>query len=243
MKTRVSKRKTGETKLAAVTEMSKPMLTPKQKAMLDFILQYRESNGYAPSQHEIARHFGFSSLGTVQNYLVRLERQGAIQKDWNSRRGTQVLIRPSEKGPSTPFSKGRKVFEETSSELSLPLLGRVAAGRPIEALEHGEFVEVPRSMISAVGDHFVLKVQGDSMIEEGILDGDQVIIKKQRTAQNGQTVVALIGSEATIKIYFHRRGRVELHPANPKYTPIVVDADVKEDFRIEGIMVGLIRKR
>jgi repressor LexA len=208
-----------------------PILTPKQKAMLDYILNFRDVNGYNPSQHEIARHFGFSSLGTVQNYLVRLERQGAIQKDWNARRGTQVLLAPT-----------TKVHEETSSDLALPLLGRVAAGRPIEAIETRETVEVPRTMVSRTGEHFVLRVQGDSMIEEGILDGDQVIIKKQRTAENGQTVVALVGNEATIKKYYFRQGRVELHPANARYSPLIVDAAVRDEFKIEGVMVGLIRR-
>lgn len=227
-----------------------PVLTPKQKAMLDFILEFRAERGYAPSQHEIAAHFGFSSLGTVQNYLVRLERQGAIQKDWNARRGTHVLQNPerSAMGADRPtkvsgeFASASSSFKETSGELSLPLLGRVAAGRPIEAIENRETVEVPRALVGRTGEHFVLRVQGDSMIEEGILDGDQVIIKKQRTAQNGQTVVALVGNEATIKKYYFRQGRVELHPANPKYSPLIVDADVKDEFHIEGIMVGLIRK-
>ncbi|HEX4923275.1 MAG TPA: transcriptional repressor LexA [Bdellovibrionales bacterium] len=224
-----------------------PVLTPKQKAMLDFILEFRAERGYAPSQHEIAAHFGFSSLGTVQNYLVRLERQGAIQKDWNARRGTHVL-QDRLAGPTShadviraPVSNA-KVSEETGGELSLPLLGWVAAGRPIEAIENREMVEVPRALVGRNGEHFVLRVQGDSMIEEGILDGDQVIIKKQRTAQNGQTVVALVGNEATIKKYYFRQGRVELHPANPKYSPLIVDADVKDEFHIEGVMVGLIRK-
>jgi repressor LexA len=227
----------GKTKAKAASQAGEanPILTPKQKAMLDFILSFRDANGYAPSQHEIAKNFGFSSLGTVQNYLVRLERQGAIQKDWNAKRGMQVLA------PAATNIINRKI-EDAGSQLTLPLLGRVAAGRPIEAIEHNEMVEVPRTMVGRTGQHFVLRVQGDSMIEEGIFDGDQVIIKKQRTAENGQTVVALIGNDATIKKYYFRQGRVELHPANPKYTPLIVDDDVKDDFKIEGVMVGLVRR-
>lgn len=204
--------------------MTSPILTPKQKLLLDYITEFQAKNGYAPSQHEIARHFGFKSLGTVQNYLVRLERQGALQKKWNARRGTQVLA-------PQPLLQ--------SMAVPIPLLGRVAAGRPIEAISHDETIEVPATMIKT-GSHFVLKVAGDSMIEDGILDGDYVVIKKQPTAENGQTVVALINNEATIKRIQRKSGRVELHPANPKYKPILVDSAV-EDFKIEGVLMGVIR--
>lgn len=202
--------------------MVAPNLTPKQKQILDYLTHYREKHGYAPSQHEIAKHFGFKSLGTVQNYLVRLERQGVLQKTWNARRGMQVLP------PSQP--------QRTSSAVAvpLPLLGRVAAGRPIEAITTDETLEVPSSLR---GD-FVLKVTGDSMIEDGILDGDYVIIQKQSTAESGQTVVALIHNEATIKRYHPRGGRVELHAANPAYKPIIVE---RGDFRIEGVLKGVLR--
>ncbi|MEQ1877642.1 MAG: transcriptional repressor LexA [Bdellovibrionia bacterium] len=236
MKTPVSRAKKGtKDKSESGVTPSPVSLTPKQKAMLDYLLQYQEEKGYNPSQQEIAKHFGFSSLGTVQNYLVRLERQGAIQKDWNARRGTVVL---NNNGPQVPTDRQA----ESGGGFTLPLLGRVAAGLPIEAIENREMVEIPRTMVGRRGEHFVLLVQGDSMIDEGILDGDQVIIKKQATAENGQTVVALVGNEATIKKYYLKKGRVELHPANAKYSPIIVDPEVTESFRIEGIMVGLIRR-
>jgi len=195
-------------------------LTPKQKKILDFISRFAESRGYSPSQLEIAQHFGYKSLGTVQHYLVQLSSQGYLQKSWNARRGTRV--------------------GNTRTSFELPLLGRVAAGRPIEAIETRDTVEVPSFMIKEVGNHFVLKVQGDSMVEEGILEGDYVVFRKQATAQNGQTVVALINNEATIKKYFRRKDKVELHPANEAYKPIIVDHG--EDFRIEGILAGVIRK-
>src|SRR5438309_738632 len=130
-------------------------LTPKQKKILDFISRFAESHGYSPSQLEIAQHFGFKSLGTVQHYLVQLSSQGYLQKSWNARRGTRI-------------SNTRTSFE-------LPLLGRVAAGRPIEAIQTHETVEVPSFMLKKVGNHFVLQVQGDSMMDEGIMDGDFVI--------------------------------------------------------------------
>jgi len=198
-------------------------LTPKQKKLLDFMIEYTRDHGYAPSQSEVAKHFKFKSLGTVQNYLVRLERQGLLKKDWNAKRGIEV-IRP----------------EPLAEAVQLPLVGRVAAGRPIEAIQTHDHIEVPASMLRS-GVHFVLKVKGDSMIDDGILEGDFVIIRKQAVAQNGQTVVALIDNEATIKKYYHHQGKVELHPANAHYKPLVIVEDTS-DFKIEGVFVGLIRR-
>jgi len=194
-------------------------LTPKQKQILDFIEDYLAAEGCPPSQQEIARAFGFRSLGTVQNYLVRLEREGMLARQWNARRGLRPL-RP------------RSVATE------LPLAGIVAAGRPIEAVETPDSIEVPSSMVGA-GENFVLRVQGDSMIGDGILDGDFVVVRKQRDAASGQTVVALINHEATVKRLVRRNGRIELHPANPAMTPILVENN--ESFRIEGVVVGVIR--
>ncbi|AJF06415.1 transcriptional repressor LexA [Geoalkalibacter subterraneus] len=195
-------------------------LTPKQKAVFDFIVSFTEREGYAPSQQEIAHAFGFSSLGTVQNYLVRLEREGVLRKDWNARRGLQV--RPS----------------VAKNSLELPLAGTVAAGRPIEAISTPDTIEVPASMVGS-GENFVLRVKGDSMVGDGILDGDFVVVRKQPQAQSGQTVVALIRGEATVKRLVRKGERIELHPANPAMEPLVIEGE--EDFRIEGVVVGLIR--
>jgi repressor LexA len=194
-------------------------ITPKQKRILDFIRSHTEREGYPPSQQEIAHAFGFRSLGTVQNYLVRLEREGLLTRDWNARRGLQV-IRPRTVG-----------FE-------LPLAGIVAAGKPIEAIETPDSIEVPASMVGP-GENFVLRVKGDSMVGDGILDGDYVVVRKQATAESGQTVVALIRGEATVKRLQRRGERVELHPANPAMAPIVVEDE--ESFRIEGVVVGVLR--
>jgi repressor LexA len=191
-------------------------------------------------------------LGTVQNYLVRLERQGLLHKTWNARRGMQVLSAPPQAESTVPSPPSKRLdlksraelvrVQEAPSVIELPLLGRVAAGRPIEAIQSMETLEVPASMIKG-GDNFVLKVTGDSMIEEGILSGDYVVIRKQVTAQNGQTVVALIGNEATIKKYYRRGGRVELHPANPAYQPLIIESMVENtEFKIEGVLVGVIRR-
>ncbi len=195
-------------------------MTPKQKRILDFIHAYRERHGYAPSQREIANAFGYRSLGTVQNFLVRLEREGHLQRDWNARRGLVPAGVP------------------TTGALELPLAGQVAAGRPIEAIETPDSLEVPPSMVGP-GEHFVLRVRGDSMIGDGILDGDYVVVRKQNHADSGQTVVALINGEATVKRLQRRGDRIELLPANPAMEPIVVPADA--DFAIEGIVVGVIR--
>ncbi len=194
-------------------------LTPKQKAFYDYIVDYSQSHGYPPSQQEIAKAFGWKSLGTVQNYLVRLVREGVLEKDWNAKRGLKV-VRPQ------------------SNTVELPLVGLVAAGKPIEAIETLDSIEVPPSMVSQ-GENFVLKVQGDSMIGDGILDGDYVVVRKQAQADSGQTVVALLRGEATVKRLMKRESQIELHPANPAMEPFIVAGE--EDFQIEGVVVGVIR--
>ena len=193
-------------------------LTPKQKRFLDFVIEHTEREGYAPSQQEIAGALGFSSLRTVQNYLTRLEREGLVERDWNARRGIRVRL---------PEGYGYQ----------LPLVGIVSAGKPIEAIETRDTVAVPPTM--AHEGNFVLRVEGESMVEDGILDGDYVVVRKQEYAERGQTVVAIMGNEATVK-RFHRKGdRIELHPANSAMEPIIVRND--ETFRIEGVVVGVIR--
>lgn len=242
------------------------MLTPKQKAVMDYIQSFSAEKGYAPSQREIADHFGLKSLGTVQNYLVRLERQGFLRKTWNGKRSAQIdagaVDRAVDEALTTTHrlrSSLRKslILEEAPSKTSalnggtvpLPILGKVAAGRPIEYVEPEGTLDIPTSMIQTkrgvdkIDQSFVLKVQGNSMIGDGILDGDYVVIQKQPTAEQGQTVVAMIGNEATIKRYYKKSSRIELHAANPAFEPILVDSLTdSRDFRIEGVLVGVIRK-
>jgi len=179
---------------------------------------YQDKNGYMPSQQEIAKHFGFKSLGTIRNYFIRLEQQGHLNRKWNAKRATQI----------------------TSPSDQLPLLGRVAAGRPIESIESNRTVEVPKDFRASSGEHFVLEVKGDSMIEDGILDGDYVVIRKQPTAEKGQTVVALIENEATIKRYHPQKDQIYLMPANENYKPIIVENF--QSFKIEGVLTGVLRK-
>ncbi len=199
--------------------MTTGRLTPKQKRVLEFIRDYSRAEGFAPTQQEIARRFGFRSLGTVQNYLTRLEREGLIRRRWNGKRALEVV-------------------DPEPAGLEVPLLGYVAAGRPIEAVETPDTTEVPSGMLRA-GEHFVLRVRGDSMVDEGILDGDYVVVRRQATARNGEIVVALVDGEATVK-RFHRRGdRVELRPANAAMEPIVVGPG--QAFSVVGRVVGVIR--
>ena len=201
-------------------------ITPKQKKVLEFIEEYSRENTYAPSQKEIAEYFGYASLGTVQNYLVRLERQGYLKKSWNAKRSMQVI----------------PTLELGTQSTTISLLGRVAAGRPIEAIENNDTLDVPSSMLLGSGDHFALKVVGDSMEEEGIIEDDFIIVQQQVRATNGQTVVALIDNETTVKKFYRKNGNIELHPANVNYQPIILKEREGMDFKILGIVVGVIRK-
>lgn len=196
-------------------------LTEKQKDFLGYISRYIKEWRQSPSFEEICSHFGFSSYNTVTTYLKALERKGYIRLPGkkNQKRAIEVI---------SPVETRRFEF---------PLLGRVAAGKPIEAVEDVDVIEIPPSM-AGVGDHFVLQVKGDSMKEEGILDRDYVVVRKQLTAENGETVVALINNEATVKKYYKRKAYVELRPAHRGMKPIVVR---EGDLRIEGRVVGVMR--
>jgi repressor LexA len=215
--------------------MRDKFLTPKQKQVFDFIQAFRKEKDFAPSQQEIATHFGFRSLGTVQHYLTQLESLGLLQKSLNARRGLST-------GSARVLEPLVQSLEEESSLYWLPVLGKVAAGRPIDAAFQQDPIEVPLSLMGKGGKHFVLKVQGDSMIGDGILDDDFVVIRSQSTAQNGETVVALVDNEATIKRYFKHPYGIELRAANPNFPSIMIDGSASRSLRIEGIMTGLIRK-
>lgn len=199
-------------------------LTKRQKEILDYIESFIDDRGYAPSFEEIAESFGYSSLATVHEHLSNLERKGYIRKSYNESRSIELVGQES----ATPV-------------VELPLLGAVAAGLPIEAIEDTETLAVPPDMISRRRDNYVLRVEGSSMIEEQIRDGDYIVVQAQDRAEDGQMVVALVGGEsATVKkLYREADGRVRLQPANPTMQPIFVDAD---DLRIQGIVVGVIRK-
>ncbi len=193
-------------------------LTKRQKEILDFIRGYRTEQGISPTQREIRENFRLSSFGTVQKHLKRLEEKGALSRQWNRSRG----ISPADERPTSR---------------AIPLLGLVAAGRPIEPFPDEESIEVPASLLGK-GEHFVLRVRGDSMVEDGIRDGDYVIVARRPTAQNGQTVVALVRGEATLKRYYSEGTRIRLQPANASMRPLTVDA---RDVTLQGVVTGLIR--
>ena len=187
--------------------------------ILEFLQKSKNKNGYYPSVREICNHMGFSSTSTAFYYLNLLEKQGKIKKDNQKSRAIDVL----------DFVDGNKI----------PLIGAVAAGTPIFAEENIEdYVDVPNGYFSNNNDDlFVLKVKGDSMIGAGILDGDEIVVKKQATAEDGQIVVALIDDSATVKRFYKDNGFVRLMPENPIYEPIVV-----RDVKILGVLSGLIRR-
>jgi repressor LexA len=197
-------------------------MTPKQKRVLDFILDYVERLGYQPSQQEIAKGCGFESLGTVQHYLKVLEREGYLSRQWNARRGLQLPMHRT-----APAVTG---FE-------LPLVGIVAAGRPVEALQLSDAIEVPSAM--AGPGNVVYEVRGDSMVEMGIMDGDYVAVHPQAVAENGQTVIAEVNGSITIKKYLWVGRVIELRPANAAMVPITVTEE--DDFHIRGVLVGSMR--
>lgn len=195
------------------------MLTRKQKEVYDYICAYIDEHGVSPTQAEIQDYFGFKSLGSVQDYIKYLINAGVLKNDPNAVRG---LVPAEQAEPS----------------VDIPMLGNVAAGIPIEVIERTETIAVPKSMIRQ-GTHFALTVKGQSMIEDGILEGDVIIVKKQATANNGDTVVATVDHEATVKRFQKKAKHIELIPANSSMKPIIVK---DEDFQIKGILVGLIRQ-
>jgi repressor LexA len=198
-------------------------LTKRQKEILDHVRAFIEDHGYAPSFEEIADHFQYASLATVHEHLSNLERKGYIRKAYNESRSIELV----DQRPALP-------------SIELPLLGTVAAGLPIEAVSDTETLAVPSDMVHR-GDHYVLRVQGDSMIEEQIRDGDYIVVNSREVAEDGQMVVALVGGDsATVKkLYREPGGRIRLQPANRVMAPIIEDAD---NVDVQGIVVGVIRK-
>jgi len=197
-------------------------ITARQRRVLDFIKNYLEVNREAPTIAEIGKEFGMSSSASAHNVVSILEKEGFIRRIPNVSRGIELVQQSAEE------------------KYEIPLLGIVAAGSPIEAVLNYETVSIPRDMMSD-GRMFALRVRGDSMIDEQIRDNDFIILKSQPTAENGQTVVALIdGSDATVKRFFGNRNQVRLEPANPNYEPIVIRPPQR--VQIQGVVVGVIRK-
>lgn len=240
-----------------------PPLTAKEKAVLQFIEQELTSKGVSPSYQEICDHFGFASFNSVQNYLKQLSNKGYLLIPQNQKRAIQILHSAGDfqkdlanrlnliKEPSNNSFAGQSSQSSQSGHdskvLPIPFLGRVAAGSPIERLHENEFIDVPATFIKAPGDYFALKVEGDSMIDEGIFDGDFLVVLSQKNAKDGDLVVASVEEESTVKRFYMKKNpeisttnkAVELRPANPRlksmwYAPQQVE--------IKGLVKALLRK-
>jgi repressor LexA len=201
-------------------------LTRRQREIYDYLAEFIESNGYAPSLEEIAARFGLSSVATVHEHLENLAEKGAVRRDPHRSRAIEL---------TDGGGRGAR-----ASAVLLPLVGRVAAGQPLEAIPDDETLAVPESMLGR-GETFVLKVAGDSMIDEHIADGDYVIVERRDTARSGERVVALIDEEnATLKTFFREPdGRIRLQPANERLAPLYYDAS---RVRVQGVAIGVLRK-
>ena len=190
-------------------------LTARQKKIFDFIVERTDRQGFPPTVREIGRRFRISSPKGVADHLSAIERKGYIKRSRRSSRGIEILFKTSR---------------------ALPLAGRIAAGKPIEAVEESETIDL--AGMFRYKDCYILQVKGVSMIEDCIADGDYVIVERRETANDGEIVVALIdGSEATLKRFYHEKNGVRLEPANAKMKPIQV-----KDVKIQGVVLGVLRK-
>ena len=201
-------------------------LTRRQREMVDCIDKFIRENGYSPTLDEIGRAMGLSSLATVHKHLQNLEAKGMILRNWYHSRSIELTDEAMRGRPSADVN-------------TLPLLGEVAAGLPIEAIENTEPIHVPREFVGRGQDNFVLRVRGNSMIDDGIRDGDLIIVESRSRAEPGQTVVALVtGGEATVKRYYQDGDTVVLKPANELMAPMRFPA---AQVHLQGIVIGLMR--
>src|SRR4030066_2194308 len=194
------------------------MITKRQKQTLDFITFFSKKKGISPSLEEIKKHLKLSSVSTAHHHVKKLQEAGYLQKEYNQPRAVST--------------------RNEKATIEVPLVGTIAAGQPIEAIETlGETITVSKDEVGKYGKNYALRVQGNSMVEEGIFDGDIVIIRKQEFADNGQTVVAIIDdNEATLKKLYREKNRIRLQPANPTLFPIY-----REEIEIRGVVVKIIR--
>ena len=194
-------------------------LTPAQEKVFRFVREYITRHGYSPSYEEVRRQLGFKSLNSVYKHLKQLEGRGYLKTPWNNKKRALDLV------------------AVRGGAATIPFLGTVAAGIPIEPVQAVESVEVPENFLGK-GSNFALRVRGDSMIEDGIRDGDILIVTQQPQAENGQTVVALVAGEATVKKFYRTENKIELRPANSGMKSIVASA---EEIEVVGVVMGLLR--
>ena len=201
-------------------------LTERQRDILNFIKEFQKERGVAPTHREICDQFGFSSYGTVYKHLSLLEKKGLIRRDWNQKRGVELVDSEEQREPAAAGVR------------ELPLFGYIAAGRPLDVEVSQETISVPEHLTTR-GENYVLKVRGDSMIEDGILDGDLVIIARREQAYNGEMVVANVNGEVTLKRLYREGERIRLQPANATMSPIFAPA---REVAVQGVVVGLMRR-
>lgn len=202
--------------------MGDQKLTKRQRQILDFLGDFEGANGYAPSYREIAAHIGIASPSTIHEHIKGLEEKGFIKSGHNEARSIELIHFKT---------NWAQAFE-------LSLAGLITAGEPIEAVEERDTVTVPGNLVRDPANSFVLKVRGDSMVEDGILDGDLVVCRRTEEAQNGDVVVALIDNQyATLKRFYKEAGRIRLQPANSQYQPLYPAV-----VAVQGIVCGLIRQ-
>lgn len=198
------------------------MLTKRQKEVLDFVKESSKKKGYAPSLQEIQKHFKLASVSTAHFHITKLRNSGYLDKVENKARAISI--------------------SEDEPLVKIPLLGTIAAGEPIEAIQEKETIAIPKSKIPQGGEIYALRVSGTSMIDENIDDGDIVVVRNQSTAENGQKVVALIdGNEATLKKFYRERGQIRLQPANRNMEPLIFK-NVK-DVSIQGIVLDVVKEQ
>jgi repressor LexA len=196
-------------------------LTRRQREIYDFVRGFVQTEGYAPSLEEIGAHFGLSSVATVHKHIQNLAQKGLLKRAWNRSRSIEIV------DPSSAESR------------QIPLLGVVAAGAPIEAVPTTDTISVPAELVGS-RECFALRVRGDSMIDDHIMDGDTVVLESRESPAPGETVVALIqGQEVTLKRFERRGSRIRLMPANPALAPMEFPA---EDVQVQGVVIGLLRR-
>ncbi|HPC36050.1 MAG TPA: transcriptional repressor LexA [Candidatus Marinimicrobia bacterium] len=195
-------------------------LSPKKQRFVDFVREFTETNKRAPTFLEIMNGLQIKSPGTVNWYVRELEKTGVLRRS------------------GTPNAKRALSIPETENTSTLPLLGLIAAGYPLEAIENQETIAVPPAYVHP--SNYVLKVKGDSMIDDNIQEGDYIIVRQQAQAESGQTVVAFINNEATLKRYYPKTSGIELHPRNPAYPVIKVKPE--DEFRLGGVVLAVWRR-
>jgi repressor LexA len=197
-------------------------LTKRQREILDYITDFTDKNGYAPSYREIGEHFDLNSPATIHAHVQNLKDKGMLKAGFNEARSIEIM----------------PITVNWAQAIELPLVGLITAGEPIEAVEERETIAVPSDFVTDSANSYVLKVKGESMIEDGILSGDYVIVERNPSPQNGDIVVALLNNAyATLKKFYREQKRIRLQPANSKMKPIYV-----ADPLIQGVVKGVIRK-